>query len=124
LTSKITLNGAGLKGSKGLSITNSINSFEYSYGYKVLPLVSHYRMSEAQRMTTLRDGKEKAKEKQIKGGKEKVVQKSAEPSIETREEVAKIAGVSVATVCYHRDVLTLSELGLSEREDGEGSRGS
>lgn len=42
--------------------------------------------------------RERAKEKQSQGGKEKVVQKSAEPPVKTREELAKVAGVSHDTI--------------------------
>jgi hypothetical protein len=41
---------------------------------------------------------EKAKEKQIEGGKEKVSQKSAKPPIDTRKELADLAGVSHDTM--------------------------
>ena len=41
---------------------------------------------------------EKAKEKQKEGGKEKVSQKSVEPPIDTRKELAKLAGVSHDTI--------------------------
>jgi len=40
----------------------------------------------------------RAKEKQIEGGKTKLSQISAEPPIETREELAKLAGVSHDTI--------------------------
>jgi ParB-like chromosome segregation protein Spo0J len=57
---------------------------------------------------------EKAKRKQIEGGKEKVPQKSAKPPIDTREELAKIAGVSHDTI--HKVEVIEKEAGPEVKE--------
>lgn len=51
--------------------------------------------------------KDKAKEKQVEGGKDKVRQKSSQPPIKTRDELSKLAGVSHDT--YRKAVIVSQE---------------